>query len=222
MPNQNGTIPSHIAIIPDGNRRWAKLHGVTLEASYSQGGDCFDNLLSKCMHLGIKNVSVYGFSNENVHRTAVNQFAHAIHRVICFATQIGFNVELIGDVSDVHFPESLKPDVCIQKTNSPFTLYMLANYSLEWDLRHAINKALTLPADILNHTNACDLLATHHVPAVDLLIRWGGNRRLSGFLPYQTNYANLYFLEKLWPEYTDDDIDHAIEWYRHQVNLHGL
>jgi undecaprenyl diphosphate synthase len=210
-------LPKHIGFIPDGNRRWAVAHGLSKEEGYMAGLPPAFQLYDECIKLGIKEVSGYGFTKDNTHRLAVQRKAFQMAAVEAVKTLSSMDAELlvIGDSSSALFPKELLPFT--KRTvfgKGGLKVNLLANYDWEWDLeqirRPSKKKALI------------ERIGSHDVSRIDLVIRWGGRRRLSGFLPVQAVYADFYVVDAFWPDFRPEQFYDALEWYdRQDVTLGG-
>lgn len=224
-------LPSHVGIIPDGNRRWAEAHGLPPQEGYASGIEPGFALLEICRELEIEEVSLYGFTKENVRRPSgqVEAFRAACTQVGRRLAEEGTALRVVGDASSQAFPKALEP-YAKERRPGDLRVNLLVNYGWQWDLEHAI----------LSHggqdgenpsggsTNGAPTaaplssLASAGVSRVDLVIRWGGHRRLSGFLPAQCAYADIYVVDRLWPDMQVQDFVDALVWYQHQdVTLGG-
>lgn len=200
------TLPRHVGLIPDGNRRWATQHGLSRESGYFPGVTAGLELYDKFGNLGIEEVSVYGFTKDNTKRPpqevamfkkAVVEMAHALH-------DRGAALLIVGDSQSKQFPEELKP--FLTRTGSGLKINILANYGWDWDL------------DGLRDEGK---LRSSEVSRIDLVVRWGGARRLSGFLPAQSVYADFYVIDDYWPQYKPEHIQQALDWFKRQDRTFG-
>ena len=213
-------FPKHIGIIPDGNRRWARARALKPGEGYAAGIQPGFDLMARCIELGIEEVSVYGFTHENTHRPPEQKaaFTDACVKFVEGAIHHGIALAVIGDSTSRAFPHALLPYANC-RTEGGIRVNMLINYGWEWDIRQAIARGSKPEAKgVALH----DLLGSHLVSRVDLVVRWGGCQRLSGFLPVQTTYADYSFIPDLWPDYQPDQFDQALRWYEKQdVTLGG-
>lgn len=204
-------IPKHIGVIPDGNRRWAVNHGMEKKDGYESGLNPGLALFRKCKSMGVKEITYYGFTVDNTKRQRDQRLAFTKACVDAVKLLSGEDAELLvlGNTESEMFPKELLPYTERRTFGKGGTrVNFLVNYSWEWDIgnKDALNKKLR-SAD---------------VSRVDLLIRWGGRKRLSGFLPIQTVYSDFYFIDDYWPDFTPEDIDEAITWYdRQEITLGG-
>ena len=201
-------LPRHVGFIPDGNRRWAEARGNAKRDGYSAGIAPGLALIALCRDLGIGEVSIYGFTKDNVRRPSeqVGAFRQACVEFCTLAVEAGAALRVIGDADSPAFPADL---AALARTRSAgmVRVNLLVNYGWQWDL---------------NALERTGRLASADVPRIDLLVRWGGRRRLSGFLPVQCTYADIYVVDSLWPDFTPQDFVDALHWYQAQdVTLGG-
>ena len=200
-----GELPRHIGFIPDGNRRWATNRGLSKAEGYAFGIKPGVDLFKQCQLLGIEEITVFCFTQDNVKRAAVQKDAFT-RATVDFAQNIsGCDAALlvVGDSRSDQFPPELQ-EFC-SRQGSGIKVNLLVNYGWKWDLDGMADGALRSSA----------------ISRVDLVVRWGGGRRLSGFLPIQSVYADIYPLDELWPDYVDDHLSQALAWYRHQDRTLG-
>lgn len=203
-------IPKHIGIIPDGNRRWAKGAGLAKQDGYRHGLMPGLNLLQKAKELGIEEITYYGFTVDNCKRPAVQfqAFRNACVKAVELLSAVGADLLVIGNTDSKCFPNQLRPYTTRQPVNGGgIRVNFLVNYGWQWDLSHIRKDGEPYSKDISR---------------IDLIIRWGGNRRLSGFLPIQSVYADFFVFDHLWPDYNENDLEKALQWYRQQeITLGG-
>lgn len=214
-------IPRHVGFIPDGNRRWADARGLPRGGGYEPGIEPGLRLMAQCLELGIEEVSIYGFTRENVRRPAdqVQAFRHACAEFARRAVDAGAALRVVGDARATCFPEGLQPFV-EHRTDGDIRVNLLVNYCWQWDLDAALRR--TRAAGDLPYSAIPSVLASGDVSRVDLVVRWGGRRRLSGFLPIQCAYADFYVVDTLWPESRPEEFLDALDWYQEQdVTLGG-
>ena len=198
-------IPRHIGFIPDGNRRWAVDHGLTKEAGYAYGIDPGLLLYENCKECGIAEVSVYCFTQDNTKRPAIQNQAFSEASVVfaCEIARRGAALLVVGDETSAQFPEKLKE--FRQRQGSGMKVNLLVNYGWEWDLTGLKNGGLR----------------SDEVSRLDLIVRWGGGRRLSGFLPVQSVYADIYVRDEYWPDYRPQHFEQALTWFKKQDKTLG-
>lgn len=202
-------IPKHIGIIPDGNRRWALEKGFNKEDGYKYGLKAGIELYRICKDIGINELTFYGFTVDNVKRP-VNQrlsFTKACIDAVKILSKEDAELMVFGNSKSKMFPDELLEFTQRKKLkNGGMKINFLVNYSWEWDLNLKGNT----------------MLNTTDISRIDLIIRWGGRCRLSGFLPIQSVYSDFYFIEDYWPDFKKEHIYNALEWYNKQdITLGG-
>jgi undecaprenyl diphosphate synthase len=197
-------IPKHIGIIPDGNRRWAQENGLAKENGYRHGISPGMELFHLCQELGVKEMTFYGFTVDNTKRPSAQRisFSDACVKAVEALSRENAELLVLGNTQSPMFPEELLPYTRRQTFgNGGMKINFLVNYSYEWDLK-------------------CN--ASAGVSRIDLIIRWGGRSRLSGFLPLQSAYADLYVIDAYWPDFTPQHVHDALSWYsRQDITLGG-
>ena len=214
-------IPRHIGFIPDGNRRWAELRGWPKEKGYSFGIEPGLALLDLCRRLGVEEVSIYGFTQDNVQRPRkqVEAFCRECAEFSRRAIAAGAAFMALGDVQSGVFPEELRP-YAGTRSDGDFKVTLLTNYSWEWDLKVALDSARSGVA--ISRRNVAAHLGSAAASRIELVVRWGGRQRLSGFLPCQSAYADFFGIDTLWPDAQPEELLSALRWYQKQdVTLGG-
>lgn len=204
-------LPKHIGIIPDGNRRWALSHGKGKEEGYSYGLEPGVKLLRAAKKAGIQELTYYGFTADNLKRPKeqVKAFSAACIEAVHILEAEGAELLVMGNTASKCFPMELCPYTkrTVVGDRKKIKVNFLVNYGWEWDLSNIKKEGTPFSKDISR---------------IDMIIRWGGMRRLSGFLPAQSVYADFYVEDHLWPDYTDVDFEKALRWYDKQdVTLGG-
>lgn len=198
-------LPRHVGFIPDGNRRWAAGRGLARQNGYRHGIQPGVALYEQCRGLGIEEITVYCFTKDNTKRPSVQK--RAFQRAsVAFALEVaarGGALLVMGDESSAQFPEELTRFRHRQGTGMRVNL--LVNYGWEWDLAGLKSEAIR----------------SHEISRLDLIVRWGGGRRLSGFLPVQSVYADFYVRDELWPDFAPEHFVQALEWFRQQDQTLG-
>lgn len=205
-------IPKHIGVIPDGNRRWAVENGLEKKDGYDRGLNPGLELYKFCKEMGVKEISYYGFTVDNTKRPTEQRLSFTNACVDAVKLLSGEDAELLvlGNADSKMFPEELLP-YTKRRTfgKGGMKLNFLVNYSWEWDTGFAKN-------------NLMGPLQSQEVSRVDLVIRWGGRKRLSGFLPLQSVYSDFYFIDDFWPDFKKEHLEEAIGWYNKQeISLGG-
>ena len=210
-------IPKHIAIIPDGNRRWAVSEGYQKHEGYQYGLDPGLLFLKLCKKYGIEEVTYYGFTTDNCKRpkTQVAAFTKAcIDAVELIKKEEDINLLVVGNTSSEKFPKELLP-YTKRNASSGLKVNFLVNYGWEWDLSH-------MNTHSCNRKSIYENIYSKDISRIDLIIRLGGRSRLSGLLPIQSVYADLFTTPTLWPEFTEKEFIEALNWYTHQdITLGG-
>ena len=199
-------LPTHIGIIPDGNRRWALDHGMTKEKGYNRGLDPGLEVFRLCEEYGIDELTYYGFTADNTKRPKFQRLAFTKSCIDAVEMLSRENADLlvIGNYESPMFPKELLPYIERKRFGAGGTkVNFLVNYDWKWDVGSGEIKS-------------------KDISRVDLIIRWGGRRRLSGFLPLQSVYSDFYIIEDYWPDFTREQFDLALKWYQNQdITLGG-
>ncbi|MBR2165012.1 MAG: isoprenyl transferase [Paludibacteraceae bacterium] len=228
-------LPRHIAIIMDGNGRWAKKQGLARMFGHRQGVETVHNITVAATRLGVEYLTLYTFSTENWNRPKEEVDALMTLLVDTIAketpTLMENNVRLqtIGDID--RLPEGAKRKFlgCIEQTshNTGLTMVLALSYSSRWEITEAVRKAVRraqngeLRAEDVNEQLVSSLMTTDQMPDPDLLIRTSGEYRISNFLLWQLAYSELYFSDCLWPEFTEEEFYKAIVDYQKRERRFG-
>ena len=228
-------MPTHIAIIMDGNRRWAKSKGLPSALGHKKGAETLEKIVRYANRIGIKYITVYAFSTENWKRAEEEVsalmllFQNYIDKYSKIADTENIKVNFLGDFSA--FTEKLQRGIqeCMDNTkNNTGTVFSIAmNYGGRDEIIHAVKKIAAKVQsgelsieDISEHTIS-DNLYTQDIPDPDLLIRTSGEIRTSNFLPWQIVYSEFLFVDKNWPDFNEDDLDNAILEYQKRTRKFG-
>lgn len=206
-------IPNHIGIIPDGNRRWAVNKGFTKEKGYNHGLQPGLELYKLCKKMRVEEITYYGFTMDNTKRPSIQTkaFQKACVDSVKMLLKENANLLVIGNSSSPMFPKELL-EYTTRRTigEGGIRVNFLVNYGWQWDLKNISEN------DIYNSVKSND------ISRIDLIIRWGGRRRLSGFLPIQSVYSDFYVIEELWPDFKQEHFNEALSWYDKQdITLGG-
>ena len=211
-------IPNHIGIIPDGNRRWAQGAGMEKQEGYAHGLAPGLEVLRLAREAGVREITYYGFTTDNCRRPArqVEAFSRACVEAVELIAAEPVSLLVAGDDRAPAFPGPLRRYLTRTDLNGGgIRVNFLVNYGWEWDLA-----GLDRPGP--SRRNITESLRTRDISRVDLVIRWGGMCRLSGFLPVQAVYADFYVVDRLWPDFQPEDFAGALAWYQKQdVTLGG-
>lgn len=216
--NEFKRIPKHIGIIPDGNRRWSVCNGFRKEEGYSYGILPGIDLYLECLKLGIKELTFYGFTQDNTKRPSiqVKAFSKACIDAVLALSHYDANLLIVGDTKSPLFPHELLPYTQRTKIGDGLiNVNFLVNYGWNWDIRHVFHGSD-------GNANLLKDIASSEISKIDLIIRWGGRRRLSGFLPLQSVYADFYVIDDMWPDFKKEHLYKALNWYQDQdITLGG-
>lgn len=211
-------IPRHIGIIPDGNRRWAVSKGLTKEKGYMPGLNPGLVLFKLCQAAGVEEITYYGFTADNTKRPSDQReaFTKACIGAVKMLSNEDASLLVVGNTASPMFPKELLPYTKRNNFgNGGMKVNFLVNYGWEWDLNN-IKTASASKKNIVNYIMSTD------ISRIDLIIRWGGRRRLSGFLPVQSIYADFYVIDDYWPDFKPDHFYEALKWYDQQdITLGG-
>lgn len=228
-------IPRHIAIIMDGNGRWAKKQGLARMFGHKQGVETVHRITEAAAELGIGYLTLYAFSTENWNRPKEEVdalMALLVDTIVKETPTLMKNnivLQTIGDIS--RLPEATRKKFleCIEQTsqNSGLTLIIALSYSARWELIQAAKNIASaveqgqLRLEEINEEVLSNHLTTANVPDPDLLIRTSGELRISNFLLWQLAYSEMYFTSCLWPEFTNEEFYHAIVDYQSRERRFG-
>lgn len=222
-------LPRHIAIIMDGNGRWAKRRGLPRSAGHAAGAEVFRKIATYCKDIGIEYFTVYAFSTENWKRSQdeVNAIMKLLAQFLNEALRdMEINrvkVKFLGDLT----PLSDELKALIAKTEEISAKYdgaqvnLCVNYGGRDELVHAVNKLIADGRTEITENDISENLYTAGIPEPDMIIRPGGEYRLSNFLMWQSSYSELIFTDTLWPDFTTDDIDKAIIEFQSRDRRYG-
>ncbi|MBO5922205.1 MAG: isoprenyl transferase [Bacteroidaceae bacterium] len=227
-------IPQHIAIIMDGNGRWAKQRGLERSQGHQAGAATVRKLVEHALKLGVKYLTLYTFSTENWNRPIAEVAAlmallfESIEEEIFVKNNVAFRI--IGDLEKL--PENVRErlNACVERTanNDSMTLVLALSYSSKWEITEAVRsiaskvKVGELALDEIDDKLISNELTTTFMPDPDLLIRTGKEQRLSNFLLWQVAYSEFYFTEVLWPDFTKEELYKAVYEYQQRQRRYGL
>ncbi len=233
MQLDTSRIPAHIAIIMDGNGRWAKARGMNRSMGHQQGVVAVREITTACSNMGVKFLTLYTFSTENWNRPA-DEVAALMSLILTSLEEELFmnnNVRLriIGDLSRV--PEVVRESILgLQErtsVNTGMTMVIALSYSSRWEITNTVRQLADevkqgklQPKDITEQTISSHL-TTNFMPDPDLLIRTGGEVRLSNYLLWQCAYTEFYFCDTFWPDFHEADLCKAIEWFQNRERRYG-
>lgn len=228
-------LPRHIAIIMDGNGRWAASRGKMRSEGHFRGVDSVTEITRACSDIGIEYLTLYGFSTENWNRPRqevdilMALIGDTIERQTPFLVENNVRLNLIGELERIPVRSLSKLHAGVAATSrcTGLTLTMALSYSGRWELTRAVRR---LCGKVMRGETSCDeiddetlerQLATFPLPDPDLLIRTGGEKRISNFLLWQAAYSELYFTDVLWPDFGPEQLQQALADYRSRERRFG-
>ncbi|MBU0474287.1 MAG: isoprenyl transferase [Bacteroidetes bacterium] len=233
---KSGVIPEHIAIIMDGNGRWAKMKGLPRVAGHKKGVETVREIVEACANLGVKFLTLYTFSTENWHRPktevstlmrlivkSLKDETNALHKNNIRLTSIG-NSEMLP----VEVKEELEEAFEKTKMNTKMTLNLALSYSGRWEITNAVKniaqnvKDGNIDVENISEDTVAKYLNTSEMPDPELVIRSGGEMRISNFLLWQIAYSEIYVTEILWPKFKTSNLIEAIKEFQRRERRFGL
>lgn len=228
-------LPRHVAIIMDGNGRWAKAQGKDRSFGHQEGVVSVRKIMDTATQLGLRYLTLYTFSTENWNRpeeevqALMSLMVSAIHRETPYMMKKNVRLTAIGDLSRLREDAYNTLQECIQATsaNTGTTLVLALSYSSRWEISEAARQIAMLvlehkinPKDI-TEALVSDHLTTKGIPDPDLLIRTGGEKRISNFLLWQLSYAEFFFTDAFWPAFREEELYEAILYYQQRERRFG-
>ena len=222
------TVPHHIAIVMDGNGRWATRRFLPRAAGHKKGLDALRVCLKHCGNRGVKVLTVFAFSSENWNRPAdevsglMELLAGALAREVPQLREEGVRIHFIGERSGLSekVRAGLEQAEAATAHNTRMVFNVCFNYGGRWDIAQAAAR-LAAAGEAITERSLDRAMALAHVPDPDLLIRTGGEQRISNFLLWQAAYSELYFSDKLWPDFDEAALDEAIGDYARRERRFG-
>lgn len=231
IPDSN-SVPQHIAIIMDGNGRWAKKRFLPRVAGHQRGVETVREMVKACRVLGVQYLTLFAFSSENWRRPAdevtflMQLFVKMLEREVSSLHKNNVRLKVIGDLS--RFDDILRKYIFdaeqLTAENDGLTLTIAANYGGRWDMMNAVHTLLKAHPEKTGTFTEEDLqpyLSMSYAPEPDLFIRTGGEQRISNFLLWQLAYTELYFTDTLWPAFDRTELERAIASYLHRERRFG-
>lgn len=227
------TIPQHIAIIMDGNGRWAKARGFNRSVGHQAGVETVKRITEACSRMGVKYLTLYTFSTENWNRPA-DEVAALMSLVLTameeeLFMQNNVRLRIIGDLTRV--PEDVRKAILSlqerTQVNTGMTMVIALSYSSRWEITDTVQrlaqkvKAGELTPEDITEDCISKHLVTNFMPDPDLLIRTGGECRLSNYLLWQCAYTEFYFCDTYWPDFNADDLQLAIDYFNRKERRFG-
>jgi undecaprenyl diphosphate synthase len=223
-----GAVPRHIAIVMDGNGRWASKRFLPRIAGHKQGVDALKRIVSACPDRKVETLTVFAFSSENWNRPAdevsglMDILALALSREVPKLMRDGVRLHFVGARSNLsdRVRKGLEEAEAATANNRLLTLNVCFNYGGRWDIVTAAAR-LAAEGKPITESNLSEALSLAHSPDPDLIIRTGNEKRLSNFLLWQAAYSELYFSERLWPDFDEAALDAAIAEYASRERRFG-
>ena len=233
--NQELKIPNHIAIVMDGNGRWARAKNRPRFMGHKKGVEAVREIVKSCFELKVECLSLFAFSSENWKRPEeeikhlMGLFMLALDREAKALAKNNVQLKIIGDLSSFSekLQEKIKQVEALTAENTGLKLIVAANYGGRWDVTQATKRLAKkvesgqITSDSITEANLTDCITTAGIPDPDLFIRTGGEKRISNFLIWQMAYAELYFTDILWPDFNAEHLNNAIQDYSSRQRRFG-
>jgi undecaprenyl diphosphate synthase len=228
----SGNLPQHIAIIMDGNRRWAAARGLTAGDGHKAGAKNLEVIMNHCLDLGVKHLTVYALSTENWQKRSPEE-VKGIFDLLVWLVKNNFQkyahadirLNILGNftVFPDYVTQAINQAVSVKVKNPKLIMNIALNYGGRDELITAVKKIIKAktPSDQINEDLISQYLYTAGQPEPELIIRPGGEVRLSNFLLWQSSYSELYFSDILWPDFGPEQLDQAIIWYQQRQRRLG-
>jgi undecaprenyl diphosphate synthase len=224
-------VPRHVAIIMDGNGRWATKRLLPRVAGHVKGVEAVRDCVEACVERGIEYLTLFAFSSENWRRPEeevsllMRLFVTALEREVAKMHANSIRLKVVGDLSrfDVKLRDMIANAERRTANNTRLTLTICANYGGRWDIMQATGKMVAANPGVTEFTEEqlAEHLAMAYAPEPDLFIRTGGEERISNFLLWQLAYSELYFTDTFWPDFSIQSLDTAIASYQHRERRFG-
>ena len=232
---QQRYIPNHVAIIMDGNGRWAQQRNQLRAIGHRAGLKAVRKIVTHAAKLNINVLTLYAFSSENWKRPSnevsalISLFIYALNREIKNLNKHNVRLNIIGDISkfNEHLQKLIIDAQCLTQNNTGLVLNIAANYGGRWDIVQSAQKMATevlqgkMKIEDINEDSFASTISMSDLPEVELVIRTGGEYRMSNFLLWQSAYAELYFTDTLWPDFNSISFDEAINVFNTRERRFG-
>jgi undecaprenyl diphosphate synthase len=229
IPN-SGTVPRHVAIIMDGNGRWAKKRFLPRVGGHRKGVDAVREVVKSCIEQGVEYLTLFAFSSENWRRPQeevsflMQLFLRSLEQEVGKLHENGIRFKVVGDIAafDPRIVEHIRRGEALTANNTRLTLTIAANYGGRWDILQAADRCrLEDPAAPITEARLARYLSMSYAPEPDLFIRTGGEERVSNFLLWQLAYTELYFTDLLWPDFGAAALNDAFASFRRRERRFG-
>lgn len=229
---ETADVPRHIAIVMDGNGRWAKKRFLPRVAGHKRGVETVRAMVRLCIDRGVEHLTLFAFSSENWRRPAdevsflMNLFLQALKDEVSRLHKNNICLRVVGDLSrfDAALVETIRGAETLTANNTALTLSIAANYGGRWDIMNAVNRMLAAhpeKRDGYTEEDLAPFMCLADAPEPDLFIRTGGEQRVSNFLLWQLAYTEFYFTDTLWPDFDEAAFDAAILSYQQRERRFG-
>lgn len=224
-----GLMPKHVAIIMDGNGRWATKRFLPRVAGHVKGVDAVRGIVEACIKRDIQFLTLFAFSSENWRRPEeevsllMRLFVTALEKEVRKMHENNIRLKIVGDLSrfDAKLQVAIAEAQALTSTNTGLTVTICANYGGRWDIVQAVNKLAATGAESITEDMLAEQLSMAYAPEPDLFIRTGGETRISNFLLWQLAYTELYFTDTFWPDFNAKALDEAIHSYQTRERRFG-
>lgn len=228
---KNKNVPLHIGIIMDGNRRWARKKGLPLMWGHKKGYSVVQKVGKWCLKRGIKILTLYAFSTENWHRSKkeveylFRLLKQALEKDIKKLHKRGIKLRVIGKIEELpqDLQKAIRKAMKLTSKNTKGILNLAINYGGRLEILEAVKEILRkkIPPSKINEETFSKYTYTAGLPDPDLIIRTSGEKRLSGFLTWQSVYSELIFIKKYWPDFTEEDLEKCLKEYARRKRRFG-
>lgn len=231
MASSSGSGPKHVAVIMDGNGRWANRRGMRRTEGHKQGVVAVRELIKNAGEAGISQLSLFAFSSENWRRPALEVrllmqlLSNTLENEVDGLHQNGIRLKILGDLErfDSRVGQMVRSAESLTADNQAMNLNIAINYGGRWDIISALQRVVKegYSADEITEETLSRALSTRGIPDPDLFIRTGGEQRISNFMIWQLAYTELFFTDTLWPDFGKSDLESALQWYRGRERRFG-
>ena len=226
---EHTTIPKHIAVIMDGNGRWAKKRFLPRIMGHKRGLDALENMVKHCAKLGVQYLTVFAFSTENWRRPEdevsflMGLFLQALQKQVRRLHENNMRLKILGNRERFNrqILQGIEEAEALTANNTGLTLSIAADYGGRWDILQAANKLIAEGVSEITEDTLAKHLMLGNAPELDLFIRTGGETRISNFLLWQMAYAELYFTDILWPDFDETALDDAVASFQKRERRFG-
>ncbi len=232
MEIDKNNLPQHIAIIMDGNRRWAAKHSLSVGEGHKAGANSFETIMNHCLDIGIKYLTVYALSTENWKKRSPEEVKGIFDLLVYLVSNnfknysnAGIKLNILGNfnVFPSYVIKAIKKSLSVKVDNPKLVVNIALNYGGQDEIINAVKNIIKdgIKSSDVNEELFSKYLYTHGQPDPDLVVRPGGEVRTSNFLIWQSSYSELYFTDVFWPDFTPKELEKAIFWYQQKDRRMG-